>query len=509
MRRRAVTETVGGGSDYRAEAMRHTLGMSPRNWQWRWGNTPSVPADSPRPVSMPPSTTRSQASPSPGDVSAESSASRVDPTRVGKPSPISPWSAGVPGRPHARGETCHRSRSCSNTGGRTPRAWEPSGTGHPTSGWRVATRCSGRLHVRDHVSTHVSRAGRDRLAKYLPLSVQFQPTRVRGERHAVGLCRAVASNPRACAGNARSIRSRATPSRGSSRLARGTRVAINTDHGVGRIIPAPAGNATITGIGGLLGTDHPRSRGERALSRISRGLSFSDHPRSRGERLVLRSRPRMRSGSSPLARGTRPMAARICWNNGSSPLARGTRRLPGQPSARCRIIPARAGNASLHAGSSRLTTDHPRSRGEHIGMQLLPQGFPGSSPLARGTRRTRDQQAAAGRIIPARAGNAASTSRSVSRSTDHPRSRGERTSRRHRRHGVARIIPARAGNAARPGACRPTRSDHPRSRGERSALNCVTDLQGGSSPLARGTPGRGFSTSGRGRIIPARAGNAP
>ncbi len=117
----------------------------------------------------------------------------------------------------------------------------------------------------------------------------------------------------------------------------------------------------------------------------------------------------------------------------------------------------------------------------------------------------------------------------VRRPRDHPRSRGVDTGcttagtrpvgssplargRPGRRPGQARlprIIPARAGSTTgTAGAQRPSR-DHPRSRGVDWTPNWIVDDSAGSSPLARGRrpwPGRRRSSR---RIIPARAGSTP
>ena len=91
--------------------------------------------------------------------------------------------------------------------------------------------------------------------------------------------------------------------------------------------------------------------------------------------------------------------------HGSSPLARGTRGLRGELCRRDRFIPARAGNTSRATLESASPPVHPRSRGEH---NPVAKDFPhstGSSPLARGTRRTATAVQPYSRFIPARAGN--------------------------------------------------------------------------------------------------------
>ena len=70
-----------------------------------------------------------------------------------------------------------------------------------------------------------------------------------------------------------------------------------------------------------------------------------------------------------------------------------------------RLIPARAGNTVRARLLELGLKAHPRSRGEHpvpVSTVVLTVG---SSPLARGTRGYRARNAAAPRLIPARAGN--------------------------------------------------------------------------------------------------------
>ena len=151
---------------------------------------------------------------------------------------------------------------------------------------------------------------------------------------------------------------------------------------------------------------------------------------------------------------------------GSSPLARGTRRRRACYKRVIRFIPARAGNTRMRVSRRFFSSVHPRSRGEHYVVDPAHGRLYGSSPLARGTP--------------------------VGGS-------GE---------GVDdRFIPARAGNTAAPWASARTPTVHPRSRGEHVMLINQTNLQAGSSPLARGThPPERRHREDR-RFIPARAGN--
>ena len=273
---------------------------------------------------------------------------------------------------------------------------------------------------------------------------------------------------------------------GSSPLARGTRVGLVRGPGDERFIPARAGNTQWRPPFRVRSTVHPRSRGEH------------------WHQAALRRRP---AGSSPLARGTRRQAAL---------------RTPAM-----RFIPARAGNTSSSISTRRISTVHPRSRGEHgIGGERL-RHHPGSSPLARGTRGLWITCENNVRFIPARAGNTRRARRRGVGWPVHPRSRGEhghraggggggvgssplaRGTRAPDRRGRAaqRFIPARAGNTRSPRPAVMPSAVHPRSRGEHASRSTTSARSAGSSPLARGTPHSRRAGRSRDRFIPARAGN--
>ena len=151
---------------------------------------------------------------------------------------------------------------------------------------------------------------------------------------------------------------------------------------------------------------------------------------------------------------------------GSSPLARGTPVARRARSRRPGLIPARAGNTLPADRAACNPWAHPRSRGEHTVSHSPLSSLRGSSPLARGTRGVRASRLSQVGLIPARAGN------------------------------TVRIKTGYAGKRA-----------HPRSRGEHAAYRATDDGDGGSSPLARGTPAGAALLFGAVGLIPARAGN--
>ena len=211
-----------------------------------------------------------------------------------------------------------------------------------------------------------------------------------------------------------------------------------------------------------------------------------DHPRSRGVYAGLRHR--------------------LDAGHGSSPLARGLRRPRRAPTRSRRIIPARAGFTYAPAATGPGRTDHPRSRGVYGGPITARSEACGSSPLARGLLRRLVPGGRRQRIIPARAGFTSGGRAGPSKHRDHPRSRGVYTRSARRRPGVPRIIPARAGFTRRFTHRTPARADHPRSRGVYAGEGEELVRLTGSSPLARGLPGRVGASKGYPGIIPARAG---
>ena len=254
------------------------------------------------------------------------------------------------------------------------------------------------------------------------------------------------------------------------------------------------------------GGSSPLARGTRATRRRPRDAT-SVHPRSRGEHW-----------SAP--------GAEAAWA-GSSPLARGTLRGHARPRSHPRFIPARAGNTLRRLRGPEPPPVHPRSRGEHRQIGWSTGVVPGSSPLARGTRAPRPTGRARSRFIPARAGNTLRPALGPRRAAVHPRSRGEHDApagRADRPAGssplargtlsdaltiqqVRRFIPARAGNTHPPATHPGDPAVHPRSRGEHGSNQARPPVSFGSSPLARGTLRRRLPGVGRGRFIPARAGN--
>ncbi len=242
----------------------------------------------------------------------------------------------------------------------------------------------------------------------------------------------------------RCIRSRSCG--GSSPHARGTPERVQDAPDARRIIPACAGNAWRARHRTRRPADHPRMRGERRQRHGVRDRDVGSSPHARGTRERHEPGPAhwriipACAGNAPIPNG-RPgaltdhprmrgerlqCASRSCRHYGSSPHARGTPAGAAQGLRECRIIPACAGNAAGGISVGRHSADHPRMRGERPSAAAIDAAERGSSPHARGTRRTRPWGCTCCRIIPACAGNAPTLMPPARLPSDHPRMRGER-----------------------------------------------------------------------------------
>ena len=94
-------------------------------------------------------------------------------------------------------------------------------------------------------------------------------------------------------------------------------------------------------------------------------------------------------------------------------------------SRKARITPAHAGTTAVPPGDLDQLGDHPRSRGDYFFLNVLCVDSVGSPPLTRGLPKVFDLFLDVVRITPAHAGTTTITRKSLSRTGDHPRSRGD------------------------------------------------------------------------------------
>ena len=169
----------------------------------------------------------------------------------------------------------------------------------------------------------------------------------------------------------------------------------------------------------------------------------------------------------------------------------------------------------------------PRIRGEHEDKRYADWDRAGSSPHTRGARAHRLLKPSGVCIIPTYAGSTTSSPTRWRRPKDHPRIRGEHSSRPSRRVRTVpssphtrgalvmvthtfyyiRIIPAYAGSTGPPPAETQRRLHHPRIRGEHDFARSKTSRRDQSSPHTRGARLRPLKDFAPRPIIPAYAGS--
>ena len=194
----------------------------------------------------------------------------------------------------------------------------------------------------------------------------------------------------------------------------------------------------------------------------------------------------------------------VVW--GSSPHTRGAPQDVLDRLRQAGIIPAYAGSTFRGFGNCRNWGDHPRIRGEHVVTISDTRGMMGSSPHTRGAHGVRKGVGLVSGIIPAYAGSTLRACRAPVSDGDHPRIRGEHFSsvtkvltdagssphtrgapgakvRRVRPEG---IIPAYAGSTRHRTRRFAQARDHPRIRGEHSSRSACARECLGSSPHTRG-----------------------
>ncbi len=194
-----------------------------------------------------------------------------------------------------------------------------------------------------------------------------------------------------------------------------------------------------------------------------------------------------------------------------------------------RIIPAHAGQTTSRTRTACSTPDHPRACGANQISVVIPFDVNGSSPRMRGKLGWSGRRRAKARIIPAHAGQTVGCHGCWRRLADHPRACGAnlnhwgiygvspgssprmrgKLSGARRRVRRRRIIPAHAGQTRTGGGGRLGKPDHPRACGANNGYVSGYGPLDGSSPRMRGKRPEHRGPNGRGRIIPAHAGQTP
>ena len=199
---------------------------------------------------------------------------------------------------------------------------------------------------------------------------------------------------------------------------------------------------------------------------------------------------------------------RMQWKlaEGSPPLARGILRRYSFFFSFSGITPACAGNTKKNTTLNQQNWDHPRLRGEYVGVTVDDYYIMGSPPLARGILMVAFGASAVFGITPACAGNTRARIKPMNLNRDHPRLRGEYyicviqiqiyqgspplargiLHLCYSNTNLSGITPACAGNTFLERLSILLRWDHPRLRGEYLPVQFHLLVILGSPPLARG-----------------------
>ena len=212
---------------------------------------------------------------------------------------------------------------------------------------------------------------------------------------------------------------------GSSPRLRGTPFSVPRLDCCQGIIPALAGNTCPRNSVRTCSGDHPRACGEHIGLSGTCNCFQGSSPRLRGTP-GRAAAPRVRDGIIPALAGNTSVTShrrtcprdhpRACGEHyptvdkvlpltGSSPRLRGTQREPCDVTDLPGIIPALAGNTPCSTIRRPALWDHPRACGEHLHALRLRELVEGSSPRLRGTRDRHTRPRPQPGIIPALAGN--------------------------------------------------------------------------------------------------------
>ena len=133
------------------------------------------------------------------------------------------------------------------------------------------------------------------------------------------------------------------------------------------------------------------------------------------------------AGDHPRLRGEKRETVLLYGRvRGSPPLTRGKVSPSFSETTETRITPAYAGKSRESRSHRSTAEDHPRLRGEKSSRLVSPSQILGSPPLTRGKGALPAAWASLDGITPAYAGKRSPTSQAAAISRDHPRLRGEK-----------------------------------------------------------------------------------
>ena len=225
---------------------------------------------------------------------------------------------------------------------------------------------------------------------------------------------------------------------------RGKLFSFQLGHDAVRIIPAHAGQTFARRRAACSGTDHPRTCGANRKMMCMVGFSFGSSPRMRGKPgrrprswrcyRIIPAHAGQTSISHAMTRhwtdhprtcGANMLPLSPSWTSfGSSPHMRGKHvGVRGHRDGR-RIIPAHAGQTCCRLRGMYMYPDHPRTCGANSFCVLVRVVSCGSSPHMRGKHGLRGIVRGELRIIPAHAGQTCCIFETARTWADHPRTCG-------------------------------------------------------------------------------------
>ena len=235
---------------------------------------------------------------------------------------------------------------------------------------------------------------------------------------------------------------------------------------------------------------------------------WGNHPRRRGDFISVIGLASIAAESPPQARGLLQARPRTDRHEGITPAGAGTSVDHADRVAPCRNHPRRRGDFLPHteAGAFRAESP-PQARG--LRQSPLSQSRPaGITPAGAGTSRAGDPRTRGRRNHPRRRGDFITETDDGGRDLESPpQARGLPDDHHRERHGRG-ITPAGAGTSREPRASCHREGNHPRRRGDFSSRAYSISTRKESPPQARGLHQRGASPRCRDGITPAGAGTS-